>query len=199
MLDFHKNHNHLVFAAFIGFTTLSIIIAIIPAFQMQDIEALPSQERLNEEELKGLNIYISEGCVGCHTQQVRNIAMDEVWGERPSLPSDYYYSKQRIDIWRQSPSILGSERTGPDLTNIGNRQPGQAWHLLHLYNPRTVVKASIMPAYPWLFEEKNESEITEEDIVVPVDKKFFYKKGKKNCSRNRSYPTYGLPSSTQAT
>ena len=179
MLDFHKNHNHLVLTAFIGFTVLSIIIAILPAMQMQDVEPLPSQARLNEEELKGLKVYISEGCVGCHTQQVRNIAMDEVWGERPSLPSDYYYSKQRLDFWRQSPSLLGSERTGPDLTNIGNRQPGQAWHLLHLYNPRSVIQESIMPAYPWLFEEKYDYEITEEDIIIPLDQQFFYKKGKK--------------------
>ncbi|MEZ4790278.1 MAG: cbb3-type cytochrome c oxidase subunit II [Flavobacteriales bacterium] len=47
---------------------------------------------------------------------------------------------------------MGSERTGPDLTNIGKRQPGVQWHLLHLYDPR-MVQGSIMPRYPWLFEE----------------------------------------------
>ncbi len=84
------------------------------------------------------------------------------------MASDYYYSKQRMDIWRQSPSLLGSERTGPDLTEVGRRQPGREWHLLHLYNPRIVVKESVMPAYPWLFEEKSPAMVTQKDVLVPV-------------------------------
>src|SRR3546814_12636951 len=73
---------------------------------------LPGQQPLTELEMKGLRVYIAEGCVACHTQQVRSIEMDKTWGDRPSIPSDYYYSKQRLDLWRQSPSLLGSERTG---------------------------------------------------------------------------------------
>src|SRR5699024_1959265 len=107
------------------------------------------------------------------------IEMVNIWGDSPSIPSDYYYSEARLDIWRQSPSILGTERTGPDLTNVGKRQPGKEWHLLHLYNPRIVVKESIMPGYPWLFEEKNESEITEDDIIVPVPEHYLKNTNKK--------------------
>src|SRR5690606_24377296 len=121
---------------------------------------------------KGLHVYISEGCVACHTQQVRNIEMDNVWGKRPSIPSDYYYSKQRMDVWRQSPSLLGSERTGPDLTNIGARQSSKDWHLLHLYNPRTVVGESVMPSYPWLFEVVDDNLIKDEDVVVNLPEAF---------------------------
>src|SRR5699024_7809009 len=99
--------------------------------------------------------------------------MDNVWGDRPSIPSDYYYSKQRLDIWRQSPSLLGSERTGPDLTNVGKRQPGDQWHLLHLYNPRIVVEESVMPAYPWLFEHQEKP--SKEAITVDIPHTF--KKG----------------------
>src|SRR3546814_520639 len=117
-------------------------------------------------EMKGLRVYIAEGCVACHTQQVRSIEMDKTWGDRPSIPSDYYYSKQRLDLWRQSPSLLGSERTGPDLSNIGNRQPSEDWHLLHLYNPRLVVKESVMPSYPWLFETK--SETGKNDVILKI-------------------------------
>ncbi|MEM7375214.1 MAG: cbb3-type cytochrome c oxidase subunit II [Bacteroidota bacterium] len=178
MFNFHTNHRHLVSTALLGFLLLSILVAIVPAMQMQAVEALPGQKALSEQEKKGLRLYISEGCVACHTQQVRNIDMDKVWGDRPSLASDYYYSKQRLDIWRQSPSLLGSERTGPDLTNVGVRQVSQTWHLLHLYNPRSVVDASIMPGYPWLFEEKPTAQIDEEDVVLKLKKDFYFKPGK---------------------
>lgn len=164
MLDFHKNHQLLLVTIFSVFIILSIFIAVIPAYRMQENnEPLPGDEPMTEAEIRGLHLYISEGCVGCHTQQVRGIEMDRVWGSRPAMPSDYHYSKQRMDVWRQSPSILGSQRTGPDLTSIGQRQPGDQWHLLHLFNPRIVVKESIMPAYPWLFFY---SEDPEEDAVT---------------------------------
>lgn len=172
MLDFHKNHKTLVLAAFIGFVTLSFIVAVFPASQMQNVRPLPDQPILTENEREGLHIYISEGCVACHTQQVRNIEMDNVWGDRPSIPSDYYYSKERMDFWRQSPSLLGSERTGPDLTNIGARQSSKDWHLLHLYNPRTVVKESVMPSYPWLFEAVDTNSVKEGDVVVNLPEMF---------------------------
>ena len=88
-------------------------------------------------------------------------------GRRPSIPSDYHYSKQRLDVWRQSPSLLGSERTGPDLTNIGKRQPGVQWHLLHLYDPRMVVQGRSCPAIPGC----SRTATPEADaVVVPVPK-----------------------------
>jgi len=169
MLNLHKDHRNLVLIAFGVFVALSIGVAIVPAYQMQEYEPIPGQQDLSVSERKGLSIYIAEGCVGCHTQQVRNIEMDAVWGERPSLASDYYYSKQRMDIWRQSPSILGSERTGPDLTDIGNRQPSDQWHMLHLYNPRLVVEASIMPSYTWLFRKTDTTALKANDITLPRD------------------------------
>jgi cytochrome c oxidase cbb3-type subunit 2 len=175
MLNFHKDHKKLVIMAFTIFLFLSIVVAVAPAYKMQDeVAPLPSQRELLEGERNGLNVYVKENCMACHTQQVRNIEMDKMWGSRPSMPSDYYYSKNRLDIWRQSPSLLGSERTGPDLTNIGVRQPGAEWHLLHLYNPRIVVKESIMPGYPWLFEEKES--VGEHDVVVPVPARFLKNK-----------------------
>lgn len=179
MLNFHKNHKNLVNTAFLVFLGLSILVAIMPAYQIQHTEPLPMMQEMTEAERNGLHIYVKENCVSCHTQQVRNIEMDNTWGARPSMASDYYYSKQRLDVWRQSPSVLGSERTGPDLTDVGRRQPGQEWHLLHMYNPRIVVKESIMPAYPWLFDEKYESELAADDVVVPVPEQFLRAKGKK--------------------
>lgn len=179
MFDMHKNHRNLVNTALFVFISLSTIIAILPAYQMQSVKPLPTMSDMTNEERHGLNTYVSENCVACHTQQVRNIEMDNVWGDRPSMPSDYYYSKQRLDFFRQSPSLLGSERTGPDLTNVGKRQPGKEWHLLHLYNPRIVVKESIMPGYPWMFIAKDTTKITKNDVVVPVPEKYLKDKGTK--------------------
>lgn len=167
MIDFHRDHANLVNVALLVFVLLSTVIAVVPADTMQHNEPLPGMPVMTEAERRGLAIYISEGCVACHTQQVRNIEMDRVWGSRPSIPSDYHYSKQRMNVWQQSPSLLGSERTGPDLTSIGQRQPGEQWHLLHLYDPRMVVKGSIMPRYGWLFEEVDPAAAIGQ-VVVPV-------------------------------
>jgi len=172
MFNFHKNLNSLVLTSFLVFLGLTLIVAIIPAFKLQETEPLPTMLEPTADELEGLKVYVSENCVACHTQQVRNIEMDQTWGDRPSIPSDYYYSKQRLNVWQQSPSVLGSERTGPDLTNVGKRQPGKEWHLIHLYNPRIVVKESIMPGYPWMFEEKTSGQVKETDIIVAIPKEY---------------------------
>ena len=179
MLNFHKEHKNLVLTAGVVFIALSTMIAILPAFQMQETEPIPDQKPLTANEKEGLRIYVAENCMACHTQQVRNIEMDNMWGSRPSIPSDYYYSKKRLDVWRQSPSLLGSERTGPDLTNIGQRQPSDDWHLLHLYNPRAVVSESVMPSYPWLFREVDSTLVGEDDKTIAVPKEYFNNPGTK--------------------
>ncbi|HUH37874.1 MAG TPA: cbb3-type cytochrome c oxidase subunit II [Spongiibacteraceae bacterium] len=151
-MSFHNNHRLLLGTIFLGFIGLALIIAIGPAYWVQyKVQTGPSTHTLGELEQQGLEVYIAEGCVACHTQQVRPLQMDAVWG-RPSLPEDYA-GLGPIDVWRPyTPAVLGSARVGPDLSNIGARQPSATWQYLHLYNPRTVVPASIMPAYPWLFE-----------------------------------------------
>ena len=165
MLNPGKDHRVLAGLSFGVFTLLSLLVAVLPANTMQDANGpLPGSSPLSEAAERGLRVYIREGCVACHTQQVRNIEMDNVWGSRPSIPSDYYYVKRRADVWRQNPSILGSERTGPDLTSIGQRNPSDTWHYMHLYNPRIVVPESIMPSYTWLFERKQEA--AKDDIVL---------------------------------
>src|SRR5690606_10108706 len=104
MFNHHKDHKNLANTALSVSVGLSTLIAVVPAYQMQETKALPSMEPLTAQQREGLNLYVSENCMSCHTQQVRNIEMDKVWGERPSIPSDYYFSKQRMDTWRQSPS-----------------------------------------------------------------------------------------------
>lgn len=174
-LNFHKNHKLLFGVVFWGFVFLSLLISVFPALWVQqENEPLPASEPLTELEQKGMNVFISEGCVYCHTQQVRPIAMDENWG-RPSAPGDYARIN-RQDIWRQTPAVLGSERTGPDLSNVGQRQPSAVWHYMHLYNPRSVVKESIMPSYPWLF--RIEEHPSEDATVVSMPGEYGPAEGK---------------------
>jgi len=174
-LNFHKNHKLLFGTIFWGFLFLSILIAVMPALWVQEAtKPLKWDEPLTELERKGMQVYISEGCVYCHTQQVRPIPMDEVWG-RPSIPADYAYV-DRPGVWRQTPAVLGSSRTGPDLSDIGSRQPSAIWQYMHLYNPRSVVKESIMPSFPWLFEVKENP--AEDDEVIPVPEEQTPKFGK---------------------
>src|SRR6188768_3655433 len=172
-MELFDNHKKLFRTAVLFFVGLTILVAIIPAINNQKNNApLPNAMPLSQEAIKGKNIYIANGCVACHTQQIRNIDMDKIWGDRPSIAADYA-SIKRTDFWRNTATLMGSERTGPDLTNIGTRQFSMAWNLLHLYQPRAVVGKSIMPAYPWLFEIKNEVGKDEVVVVVPDE----YRKG----------------------
>ncbi len=169
-MNFFDNHKRLFTTALLLFVGLSLIVVIKPAFDNQNNNApLPNSKPLTEMEMSGKKIYISQGCVACHTQQVRNVEMDKVWGKRPGIAADYARI-ERTDFWRNTATLMGTERTGPDLTNIGIRQPSIAWNLLHLYQPRAVVEASIMPAYPWLFEVKDS--VMEGDVEVVVPKKY---------------------------
>ena len=128
----------LVFAA--------IMLVVIPSFQMKTIQPEPGVRPYSNLEAWGRDIYAREGCFYCHSQQPRDpsLAPDgkRSWG-RASTPGDYVYD---------FPHLLGTMRTGPDLLNIGVRQPSDDWHLVHLYQPRAVVPWSIMPAYGYLFE-----------------------------------------------
>lgn len=173
-MDFFNNHKTLFTTALGLFIGLTLVVAIMPAVNNQENNApLPNYEPLSQEAFLGKQSFIANGCVACHTQQVRNVDMDKVWGSRPGIAADYA-GITRTDFWRNTATLMGTERTGPDLTNIGTRQPSLAWNLLHLYQPRAVVKKSIMPAYPWLFEVKNEVGKDEVEVIVPDA----YRKGK---------------------
>lgn len=115
---------------------------------------LPTADSMTPQQRAGEQVYIAEGCVACHTQQVRSVEMDKMWGERPGMAADYAFAT-RQDVWRNPATLMGTERTGPDLTNVGRRQPSEEWHYLHLNAPRSVVPGSVMPSYPWLFEHRN--------------------------------------------
>lgn len=174
---FFDDHKKLFTAATLLFLVLTLFIAVLPAIENQtNNKPLPSEEKLSKEAIRGRDLFISNGCVACHTQQVRNVEMDKIWGNRPSMAADYA-SSTRLDVWRNTATLMGTERTGPDLTDVGNRQSSSDWHLVHLFNPLIVVKESIMPAYPWLFR-MTENPLPE-DVLINVPLSFLSeKKGK---------------------
>ena len=91
-------------------------------------------------ELTGRDIYIREGCSTCHSQQVRPLLAEvERYGPY-SRAGEFAYDR---------PFLWGSKRTGPDLQRVGGKYT-DAWHRVHLINPRDVVPESVMPGYPWL-------------------------------------------------
>jgi len=148
--------------AILAFATLLLVIA--PGIQMARHDAPPGLKPYTEQELRGREVYVSLGCVYCHSQQPRSPdqAPDGIrgWG-RPAIAADYTYD---------SPHQLGTMRTGPDLLNVGARLPSRDWHLAHLYQPRAIFDWSIMPAYPFLFQEKDSAE--PDDVVVSMPAAF---------------------------
>lgn len=126
------------------------LVQIVPLF-FQHSTTTPAQgvQPYEALQLVGRDIYIREGCVGCHSQQVRML-QSEVQRYGPySLAGEFVYDH---------PFLWGSKRTGPDLARVGGRYSDE-WHRVHLRNPRDVVKESNMPSYPWL--QRNSVENTD--------------------------------------
>ena len=92
--------------------------------------------------LAGRDVYIREGCYGCHSQMVRPFRSEtERYGPYSTAGESVY----------DRPFQFGSRRTGPDLARVGGRYSDD-WHRLHLVDPRALVPESNMPGYPWLNE-----------------------------------------------
>lgn len=122
----------------------ALIVWVIPnVLTSSELKKQSLAKRLTPLQLSGRDVYISEGCHVCHTQLVRPLEPEIQRSGRPNKESDDIY---------EHPFLWGSKRTGPDLTNVGLKYSDQ-WHIYHLINPRDVVPASIMPSYPWLFEQ----------------------------------------------
>lgn len=169
-MNIFNDHRKLYITAGLLFAFLTYIVVVMPAFDNQyNNLPLPGTKPLSGDAKAGKLIYISEGCVGCHSQQVRNVEMDKVFGSRPGMASDYA-NIGRTSIWQNTATLMGTERTGPDLTDVGNRQGSKDWNLMHLYQPRSVVAQSIMPSYKWLFEIKLVPSKT--DVVVSMPAEF---------------------------
>ena len=127
--------------AIIAAASVGGIVEIAPLFTIDDtVETVSDMRLYTPLELAGRDIYVREGCYACHSQMIRTLR-DEVERYGPySLAVESQYDH---------PMLWGSKRTGPDLARVGEKY-SDAWHTAHLVNPRAVVPASIMPAYPWL-------------------------------------------------
>jgi cytochrome c oxidase cbb3-type subunit 2 len=149
----------------IGLLSIFMVIAvavggltqIVPLF-FQDVTNKPVEGMKPRPalELEGRDVFIANGCVGCHSQMIRPFrAETERYG---------HYSVAGESVW-DHPFLWGSKRTGPDLARVGNRYSDD-WHRAHLYNPRNVVPESIMPAYPFLVENKLDGKLTGRKMEV---------------------------------
>ena len=117
------------------------LIEIVPLFfQKSTTEPVTGLKPYTGLQLAGRQVYVREGCVGCHSQMIRPFrAETERYG---------HYSVAGESVYER-PFLWGSKRTGPDLARVGGRYSDE-WHRVHLINPRDVVPESNMPAYPWL-------------------------------------------------
>ncbi len=144
MLKLHYNLEKIsmgLVAGIIVAASIGGIVEIAPLFTIDETVAIPNDLRPHTPlELAGREIYIREGCYACHSQMVRHLA-DEIDRYGPySLAAESAYDH---------PMLWGSKRTGPDIARLGGKYSDD-WHVAHLTDPRAVVPASIMPAYPWL-------------------------------------------------
>lgn len=141
--------NHQRLEKNIGLMALMMVLAIsvggltqiVPLF-FKNIATQPmaGMQPRSALEVEGRDVYIANGCVGCHSQMVRTLRADtERYGP---------YSEAGESAW-DHPFLWGSKRTGPDLARVGGRY-SNAWHMAHLTDPRSLVPESVMPAYAFL-------------------------------------------------
>ena len=134
---------------FTSLTTLAVLVGgfveFLPLVLVDDqTEEIATVEPFTPLEVAGRDLYIREGCVGCHSQMVRPFRHEiERYGD---------YSKPGETVY-ESPFLWGSKRTGPDLARVGGKYP-DLWHVRHMENPRSTSPRSIMPPYPHLLTHR---------------------------------------------
>lgn len=117
------------------------LVEIVPLFfQRSTTQPVEGLKPYTAMQLAGRDVYLREGCYGCHSQMVRPFRSETLRYGPPSLAGEFVYDH---------PFQWGSKRTGPDLHRVGGRYSDE-WHRIHLINPRDLVPESNMPAYPWL-------------------------------------------------
>lgn len=149
----------------VGLLTILVLIAISLGgaaqitplmFQQQMMTPVDGLKPYTALQMEGRDIFIREGCVGCHSQMIRPFRSEtERYG---------HYSVAGESVW-EHPFLWGSKRTGPDLARVGGRYSDE-WHKVHLINPRNVVPESNMPGFPWLLENKLDGELIAKKLSV---------------------------------
>jgi cytochrome c oxidase cbb3-type subunit 2 len=151
----------------------ALVLVAVPRILLVEVPRPPQLRPYTPVQARGRRVYVANGCIYCHSQQVRDPAyttdVDRGWGTRASVPADYVYDR---------PNLVGTMRTGPDLHNVGTRLPDANWHLLHLYQPRAVVPWSIMPSHPFLFELKDSSALAPNERALNLTGAYAPPRGK---------------------
>jgi cytochrome c oxidase cbb3-type subunit 2 len=125
-------------------------------YQQQMMEPVDGLKPYTALQMEGRDIYIREGCVGCHSQMIRPFRSEtERYG---------HYSVAGESVW-EHPFLWGSKRTGPDLSRVGGRYSDD-WHRIHLINARDLVPESNMPGFPWLMENTLDGKLTAKKLSV---------------------------------
>ncbi|MBB2485015.1 cbb3-type cytochrome c oxidase subunit II [Mitsuaria sp. WAJ17] len=155
------NETKLLAGGMVMLSLATSALVVLPYLTVRDTPPTQGLKPYTSAELRGREQYIRNGCVYCHSQQPRAQSLgpdlSRGWG-RASVAGDYAYD---------TPHLLGTMRTGPDLLNVGARQPSEDWHLGHLFQPRAYVPGSIMPSYPYLFEQKERAAPGEHVVALP--------------------------------
>jgi len=125
-------------AVAVSFGGLAEIVPLM--YQAEAVQPLPGVKPYPALELAGRDVYVREGCYNCHSQMVRTLRFETERYGHYSLAGESVYDR---------PFQWGSKRTGPDLARVGGRY-SDAWHRVHLNDPRDVVPESNMPSFPWL-------------------------------------------------
>ena len=133
------------------------LVELVPTFMVKsNVPTIAAVQPYTALELEGRDIYIREGCVGCHSQLVRPFRSEtERYGE---------FSKSGEFVY-DHPFLWGSKRTGPDLHREGGKYPN-SWHYQHMRDPSAMSPGSIMPAYGWLYEQNLNTSQTKNKLAT---------------------------------
>ena len=145
-----KNLGILVVLTVVAISFGSLVETVPLFYQKETNTPVTGLKPYTPLQLEGRDIYIREGCVGCHSQMIRPL--------RAEVERYGHYSVAGESVY-EHPFLWGSKRTGPDLARVGERYSDQ-WHRAHLLNPRSVVPESIMPAFPHLAKNKVDYSLT---------------------------------------
>lgn len=133
------------------------LVEIVPLFfELQVTQPAAGMKPYTALELAGRDIYVREGCYGCHSQMIRPFVSETQRYGAYSVAGESVYDH---------PFQWGSKRTGPDLARIGGRYTDE-WHYLHLVKPQNLVPESNMPAFPWLAENQVDGKLITKKLKV---------------------------------
>ena len=136
-----ETNNFLMIVLILLVVAVGGLVEIVPLFfQKSTTQPVDGLKPYTALQLAGRDVYIREGCYGCHSQMIRPLQAEVLRYGHYSVAGESVYDH---------PFQWGSKRTGPDLARVGGKYSDE-WHRIHLENPRDVVPESNMPAYGWL-------------------------------------------------